>query len=127
MELNLKKTMKSVTLKFNPMDLRFNYEACKEYLDLFVYDNKDILTYVKFAPDFNCITGYHFNGIVQSSSYSHLLSHYKMKGPLKDKKVFLHMADLKKENIHKWEMYMMKREVDFHTLRNSVMTLPYRE
>jgi len=127
MELNQKKSMKSVTLKFNPMDLRFNYEECKEYLDLFVYDNKDILTYVKFAPDFCPVVGYHFNGIVQSSSYKYLLTHYKLKGPHKDKKVFLHMADLKPENLQKWESYMMKREVDFHLLRNSVMTLPYRE
>ena len=115
--MDINKDIKAITIKFNNKTTKHDYLTCKEYLDSILYDNKDILTFIEMYDDYDKTIGYHFNGLLQSTNYKHLLSHYKNKGPLKDKNIFMFMKSILPDEIKHWRQYCLKRQCQFNTKR----------
>ena len=115
--MDINKDIKAVTFKFYNKTIAHDYLKAKNYLDSILYDNKDILTFVELYDDHDDTIGYHFNGLLQSTNYKHLLSHYKNKGPNKDKNTFMFMKSIPPDEIPHWRKYYLKRQCQYNTKR----------
>ena len=103
---------KAVTFKFYKEDVKHDYAKAKAKMDEILHDNKKILRKVELYDDYNEVVGYHYNGIIISSSYKTFLTKYKIKGPEKDKSVFMFMKSLPDNETDFWRKYCLKRQCE---------------
>lgn len=108
---------KAFTFKFYQKEIKFDYEKAKAKMDAILYDNKEILQNIEIYDDYEKTIGYHFNGTLQSTSCITFLRKYKLKGPQKDRTVFMFMKDLPQSEMPHWKTYCLKRQCECNVHR----------
>lgn len=111
--------IKAITIKFNPKDLKFDYNKAKAYKDAILKAQKSNILDVNLHDDYNPTIGYHFNGYLKSTNYKQWLRLYKNKGPTKDKKVFIFMKSIPPNEVPYWDTYILKRQCEFNVKQMS--------